>query len=320
MRIVVLGSLNVDTALAVDRQPRWGETILAHGAATAAGGKGANQAAAAARLGTDRVVMVGRVGEDIGGTFLRAELAASGAVDRVRTDPAWTTGGAFILRSPSGENAIVVAAGANDAVVVEDLAALDEPDEPTVLVLQLEIPVATVAGAAALAKSRGWHVVLNPAPVRPGVEALIGLADTLVVNEVEAAQLTGLPLGDVDGAAAAGETLLARGPSRVAITLGERGAVLAAGGHAWYAPAPAVDVVDTTAAGDAFVGSLAVAIAEQQPDAASLALAVAAGSLATTRAGAQPSLPRREEVLRAATSVHVRELGTPLRMSEGLPM
>ena len=320
MRIVVFGSLNLDTTIAVDRRPDWGETILSHGTAVAAGGKGANQAAAAARLGDEQVVMVGRVGEDSAGAFLRAQLVSNGVVDRVRVDPARTTGSAVILRSPSGENAIVVAAGANDGVVADDLAALEAPDEPTVLVLQLEVPVKVVTEAAALAKSRGWHVLLNVAPVRPGADGLVGTADTLVANEVEAGQLTGLPVRDVAGAVVAGEMLLARGPSRVAVTLGEHGAVLVGRDGAWHAPAPAVDVVDTTAAGDAFVGALAVAIAEERPDVQALALAVAAGSLASTLAGAQPSLPDRARVLRVVTSVGVEEPGTPVRVTEGLPM
>ena len=305
MRIVVFGSLNFDTALAVERQPAWGETILAQGASTAAGGKGANQAAAAARIGRTPVAMVGRVGADGAGAFLRAQLATSGVTDLVRTDPTLGTGGAFILRSPAGENAIVVAAGANDGVTVDDLATVPDPDEPTVLVLQLEIPLAVVADAVRHARQRGWHVVLNTAPVRPGAESLVDGVDTLVANEVEAAQLTGVDVRDAGDAATAGTILLRRGPSRVAITLGARGAVLVSPAGAWHAPAPAVHVVDTTAAGDAFVGALAAAIAEELAEPDALALAVAAGSLATTGAGAQPSLPDRAAVLRLAPSVGV---------------
>ncbi len=305
MRIVVFGSLNFDTTLTVEHQPAWGETILAERASTAAGGKGANQAVAAARIGRSPVAMVGRVGADGAGAFLRAQLATSGVTDLVHTDPALATGGAFILRSPAGENAIVVAAGANDNVTVEDLAAMPDPEQPSVLVVQLEIPLAAVAGAIQHARRHGWHVLLNTAPVRPGAESLVDGVDMLVANEVEAAQLTGVTVLDAGDAATAGAILLQRGASRVAITLGAQGAVLVSRAGAWHAPAPVVDVVDTTAAGDAFVGALAVAMAEALADPDALALAVAAGSLATTRAGAQPSLPDRASVLSLAPTVGV---------------
>ncbi len=303
MRIVVFGSLNLDTVLGVERRPHWGETILANDLATAPGGKGANQAAAAARLGHEQVVMVGRVGADGAGTFLRASLASSGVTDGVRIDPLRPTGGATILRNRTGQNAIVVAAGANDAAVVDDLTALEDPGQPTLLVLQLEIPVGVAAAAVAFARSHGWHVLLNTAPVRPAAASLVPDVDTLVANELEAGQLTARPVHDVTSAVQAARVLLQRGPSRVAVTLGEQGAVLLHRDQAWFAAAPAVAVLDTTAAGDAFVGGLSVATAEGRGGAEALALAVAAGSLATTRAGAQPSLPSRAEVEQLAASV-----------------
>jgi ribokinase len=309
MRIVVFGSLNFDTAVDVRRQPRWGETILARGSATAGGGKGANQAVAAARVGGGTVVMIGRVGDDAPGSYLRAQLVASGVADGVRVDPHEPTGSAFILRNPRGANAIVVVSGANGATSVADLEALRDGNEPTLLVLQQEISVDTCAAAARLARRRHWHVVLNTAPVQPGTERLLDAVDTIVANEVEAAQLAGSPVHDAADAVEAAGVLLRTGPSRVAVTLGDQGAVLASGGRAWHARAPRVMVVDTTAAGDAFVGALAVAISEGRPEPESLALAVAAGSLATTLTGAQPSLPRRADVLRAARSIAVEELG-----------
>ncbi len=309
MRIVVFGSLNFDTAVDVRRQPRWGETILARSSAVAAGGKGANQAVAAARVGGGTVVMIGRVGDDAPGSYLRAQLLASGVSDGVRVDARELTGSAFILRNPRGANAIVVVQGANGTTCVDDLEALPGANEPTVLVLQQEISIATCAAAARLARRRDWHVVLNTAPVQPGTEGLIDAVDTLVANEVEAAQLTGCPVRDAVDAAEAAATLLSRGPSRVAVTLGDQGAVLAVRGRAWHAPAPRVTAVDTTAAGDAFVGALAVAISEGRSEPESLAMAVAAGSLAATVTGAQPSLPLRADVLRAARSVEVEELG-----------
>ncbi|MGC8633767.1 MAG: ribokinase [Candidatus Limnocylindrales bacterium] len=319
MRVVVFGSLNLDTTFVVDRQPAWGETVLAQAVTVAAGGKGANQAVAAARVGAGRVLMVGRVGADASGAFLRSELARD-VTDRVGTDLTRPTGGAFILRRPTGENAIVVAAGANDGVELDDLASLEEPEAPTVLVLQLEIPVDVVREALVLAASRHWHVVLNAAPARNGADGIIPMANTLVVNEVEASQLVGLPVRNAAEALSAGRALLARGPSRVAITLGAQGAVLVTGTGAWRAAAPAVQVVDTTAAGDASVGALAAGIAEGLPEDRLLALAVAAGSLATTRAGAQPSLPARAEAVEVARSVVVEVEPAPERVAEGLPM
>ncbi len=320
MRVIVFGSLNADTTLDVDRQPAWGETILARGWSTAAGGKGANQAVAAARAGAPHVAMVGRVGADAAGSFLQAELEASGVEAHVTVDPSRATGGAYILRGPDGTNAIVVAPGANDAVELDDLARIDTSDDRTFLILQLEVPVSVVAESVALARARGWSVVLNAAPVRAGAADLVAGCDTLVANELEAAQLTGLSVGDVAQAVTAGEALRRRGPARVAVTLGAHGAVLVTDGVAWYAPAPEVDVVDTTAAGDAFVAGLAVALAQGLPDDRALAIAVAAGSLTTTRAGAQPSLPRHDEILHTATTVNVARIGTSPALSEGVPM
>jgi ribokinase len=190
-----------------------------------------------------------------------------------------------------------------------------------VLVLQLEIPVGVVRDALDLAASRHWHAVLNAAPVRDGADDLVEMANTLVVNEVEASQLVGAPVRDAAEAVSAGWALLGRGPGRVAITLGAQGAVLVTCAGAWHAAAPSVHVVDTTAAGDAFVGALAAGIAEGLPEDRLLAQAVAAGSLATTRAGAQPSLPGRAEAVEVAGSVVVVDMEpTPERVGEGLPM
>ncbi|MDA8201538.1 MAG: ribokinase [Chloroflexi bacterium] len=321
MRIVCFGSLNQDVAFDVDRRPDWGETIIARSMAVASGGKGANQAAAAARLGDTPVLMVGRVGRDGAGTSLRGALASSGVSDAIVDDPAVPSGSAFILRGRDGENAIVVAAGANERTALADLEAVAVSDEPAVLVLQLEIPVPVVASAIEMGAGRGWHVLLNAAPVRPGVDpGLLRGVDTLVVNEVEAAQLSGLPVRGVSEAARAARALLPRGPGLVAVTLGARGAVLVSRESAWHADPPDVAVVDTTAAGDAFVGALAVAIAEGLTEERALALAVAAGSLATTRAGAQPSLPARGEARELAASVRVDELVPSSVPAGGLPM
>lgn len=307
MSIVVFGSLNADTTLDVERQPAWGETILARGSSTAAGGKGANQATAARRLGAE-VVMVGRVGRDAAGEFLRASLAADGVQAALTADEAAPTGSAFILRGGDGRNAIVVAQGANGTASARDLERARTGGGTTVLVLQLEVPVAEARAAAAHGRRLGWHVILNPAPAAPIDRAFLASVDTLVANEHEAAQLTGIPVNDVPSARAAADALREAGCGTVAVTLGDRGAVLVGPGGAWHAPAPRVTAVDTTAAGDAFVGALAVACLEGMtlPDA--LRLAVAAGSLTVTTRGAQPSLPARSAALELAATISVMEL------------
>lgn len=306
-RIIVFGSLNVDTALDVRRRPRWGETVLARGSAVAAGGKGANQAVAARRLGAP-VRMVGRIGRDAGGDLLRASLAADGVDDGLIVDPEQGTGSAVILRGPGGRNAIIVSAGANGAVRIEDLGGLAADGGPAILVLQLEIPLAATEAAARLGRARGWHILLNAAPAPTLGDALLADVDTLVANELEAAQLSGLPVRDAESAVAAAGVLRSRGALVVAVTLGALGAVLVSDRGSWFAPAPRVDVVDTTAAGDAFVGALAVGISEGRSAADALGFAVAAGSLAVTRAGAQPSLPGRADTAALARTVSLVSL------------
>ena len=317
MRVVVFGSLNLDTSFDVDHRPAWGETILASAASIAPGGKGANQAVAAARSGRVPVVMVGRVGADAAGPYLREQLAAAGVADAVRVDPALPSGTAFILRSAEGSNAIVVAAGANAGVRIDDLDELRPVDEPAVLVMQLEIPVHAVIAAAGLGRERGWHVLLNTAPAQALPDALLGTIDTLVANEVEAAQLTGLAVDGVEGATAAAEAIRSMGPGRVAVTLGAVGAVLVTPDGAWHAPAPAVRVVDTTASGDAFVGCLAASLAEGCHDRVAIARSVAAGSLAATLPGAQPSLPDRPAIDILASQVDVRGVALDADVAPG---
>lgn len=302
--MIVFGSLNVDMVLDVDHAPVWGETVLARASLRAPGGKGANQAVAARRLGA-RVRMVGRVGDDADGAFLRAALAADGVEDGTALDRA-PTGSAFIVRDDAGRNAIVVNPGANAGADVADLASLaDDQPAGTLLVLQLEIPLTAVAGAVGLAARRGWRVLLNAAPAQPLPDDLLAAIDILVVNEHEATDLAAVPVVDVGSALAVAGRLAARGPSMVAVTLGELGAVLLADGTAWHASAPRVPVVDSTAAGDAFVGALAVALLEAMPPRRALGFAVATGTLSVEAAGAQPSLPRRPAADAMARKVDV---------------
>lgn len=293
--IVVVGSLNQDLVVPVARFPAPGETVLGGDYARHPGGKGANQAVAAARAG-GRVAMVGRVGEDAFGHALRAALRAAGVDDGgVRTTPERTTGVAFITVDATAQNTIVVASGANAALTPDDL----DPHAfrgASVLLLQLEVPLATVLAAARAGRAAGARVVLNLAPARPLGPDELADVDVLVVNETEAALLTGL-----DGAAvahdpaAALQALTDLVPAAV-VTLGADGAAWRADGVAGRVPGHRVAAIDTTAAGDAFVGALAVRLGAGAELAEAVAYANAAGALATTRAGAQTSLATASEI------------------------
>jgi len=299
--IVVVGSLNADLTVRVPRFPAPGETISGDGFAIVAGGKGANQAAAAGRLG-GRVAMIGQVGADANGTLLRDALNASGVDARlVAVDEAAATGVAVITIDANGENEIVLAAGANGTYAPERLApALGALRAARVVLLQLEIPLATVMRAAAEARSAGAVVVLDPAPAVPIPDQLLALADYVTPNERELAILAGRqPTGDdttLDDVDAMARTVLERRAQRVLVKLGARGARLVTldGLQSW--PARHVHAVDTTAAGDAFNGALAVALTEGATLDQAVRFATIAASISVTRAGAQPSLPSRTEV------------------------
>jgi ribokinase len=275
LRIVVAGSVNLDLVASGAPLPGPGETVTGATLARHPGGKGANQALAARRLGAD-VSLVGRVGADPFGEEALSLLRAAGVdLAACRVDPQADTGVALIAVSPAGENQIVVAPGANARFGSDQLQALPEG----ALICQLELPVATVARAAQLA--RGF-VALNLAPAADIPAPLFERADLIVVNEREAA-FYGPRLREAKGL--------------VAVTLGARGARLLLGGlEIAVAEPPRVQVVDTTGAGDAFVAALTVALVEGQSPPQALAFACAAGALAATRAGAQHSLPSRAEV------------------------
>jgi ribokinase len=298
---VVVGSLNADLVVPVAACPRPGETIVGGIPQRYLGGKGANQAVAAARLG-GRVAMVGRVGKDEAGDALLAGLALDRVdVTSVSRDDG-PSGLAIVLVDGAGENAIVVVPGANAQLTVVQLG--NEPQvETAFLLVQLEIPVDTVAAAVARAARRGVPVLLNAAPANHDLPAaLLGAIDVLVVNEHEAATMTGASsCTDPDAAARLAAELCRRGPRRVVITLGAAGLVWhAADGDAGRMSAFAVNAVDTTATGDAFCGALAVRLADGAPWPSSLRFAAAAGALAASRPGAQPSLPSRQDVERLA--------------------
>jgi ribokinase len=277
--------------------PRPGETILGGDLHVVPGGKGANQAVAAARLGA-RVAMIGRVGSDSFAAILLDSLDAAG-VDHtfVREDPQAASGAAMIVVEDSGQNSIVVAPGANMQLSPADIDAAEEAIAAAgVLLLQLEVPLQTVLHAVALGRAHGSRIVLNPAPAQPLPADLWPLLDVLVPNETEAALLTGIPVAGPADAAAAARMLQSWGARTVLLTLGENGALLAGAAGLKHFPAFEVTPVDTTAAGDAFVGALATALAEGRPLAEAIRWGNAAGALATTQLGAQTSLPTRPAV------------------------
>jgi len=303
--VTVVGSLNMDLVARAPRIPQPGETIIGSDFHTVPGGKGANQAVAVARLGA-HVSMVGRVGRDTFAGPLLDNLAAAG-VDHtfVIQDPEAATGVALIVVDDAGQNSIVVASGANMRLSPADVdgaeAAIAGADA---LLLQLESPLETVTRAAKVARTHGVKVILNPAPARPLPGALLSLVDVLIPNESETALLTRLPVSAQAEAEAAATALLALGVGTVILTLGERGALLAReegarpelAEGAEHFPGFDVTPVDTTAAGDAFVGGFAVALAEGQTLAEAVRWGNGAGALATTKLGAQPSLPTRRAV------------------------
>jgi ribokinase len=297
--IVVIGSLNMDLVAVVPRIPGAGETLLGARYFTAQGGKGANQAYAAAKLG-GQVAMLGRVGSDEHGRQMRANLEAVGCnVTGVKTVDG-ASGVAMIWVSESGQNCIVVVPGANHRYSPADL--LDDDAQlarARFVMLQLETPVATVLEATRRAKRHGAQVILDPAPALPDLPAeLLAQVDVLTPNESEAALLLGRPAADLSSeeAIALARQLQALGPPTVIIKMGSQGCLLAEGSHVTQIPAPRVKAVDTTAAGDIFNAALTVARSEGASLEDACEFAVRAAALSVTRFGAQPSVPSRREV------------------------
>ena len=295
--IVVVGSLNMDLIGRAPIIPAPGETVLGSHFSTAAGGKGANQAVAAARLGA-QVTMVGCVGDDDYSRRLLAGLQADGVDTQfVRVDTDAHTGVAIITVDDAGENSIVVISGANWQLTQTDVsvaeAAIAEAD---MLVLQLESPLEVVVYSTKVAARHGVPVLLNPAPARPLPSSLLARTTYLIPNESEAALLADCSVDEMEGVATAANRLRERGVENVVLTMGGRGAYLHSASESLMVPAFPVQPVDTTAAGDAFVAGLAVAMGQGQSLPEAVRLAAAAGALAATKAGAQPSLPTRAEV------------------------
>ena len=296
-RILVVGSINVDIVALTERLPTPGETVTGGTLLINYGGKGANQAVAARRLGAD-VRFIGCIGEDTFGPQLRQSLAAEGiGVHGLTTLAGMHSGTAVIVVDAAGRNQIAVASGANLHLTVDWVRRFPEDFAwAQVVICQLEVPLDTVLWTLRTARQHGATTVLNPAPAQPVPPEIWPLVDYLTPNEVEAAQVSGLPLATLNDADNVARTLLARGPRVVILTLGVQGAFVGTLDHMVHIPAFPVTVVDTTAAGDAFTGALAVALAEGCPLAGAVRFANAAAGLACIQRGAQNSLPVRTQV------------------------
>jgi ribokinase len=291
--ITVLGSINLDYVVRVAHHPVPGETVLGSELQTHAGGKGANQAVAAARAGV-RVRMIGCVGSDATGATMRENLGREGIDTTLVKTVSGSSGAAFIAVGASGQNSIIVSAGANAQVTVGDL----NPSRlawSKVLLMQLETPLEVVLKAASLAKQGGVRVVLNLAPAMPLSAAQLRDIDVLIVNETEAGMLGGTVPQSARQALSVAQDLREM-VGTVIVTLGAGGAVFSSLDGEGHIPSPVVQVVDTTAAGDAFIGALCAAFCDGLMLEAAVKRGVAAGALACTKSGAQPSLPRRAEI------------------------
>ena len=290
--VIVIGSSNIDFTARVDRLPTRGETVLGHDFAQSFGGKGANQAVAAARAGA-QVVFLSKVGVDPNGTLIERHLAAQGLFRlAVLRDEQAPTGVAMILVDRAGDNQIVVVPGSNERLTPDEIrqnATLMAGAK--VLLVQMEIPMETVRVALKFAKELGLITILNPAPACPLPSDLLLLVDILTPNEGEAQALT----GSADVAEAA-HLLTARGAGAVVVTCGAEGAVMSRGTGVTPVSAFLVDTIDSTGAGDAFNGALACAMADGMPLETAIEVANAAGALATTARGAQESMPTKGEI------------------------
>lgn len=296
-KIIVIGSMNMDMVVKTSHIPEPGETVLGGTFFMNPGGKGANQAVAVARLGGD-VAFIGKIGEDIFGKQ-SVKLFNDEGVDiaGMVSDIDLPSGIAMITVDEEGENSIVVAPGANANLQPGDVeVSLSKYPEADILLIQLEIPMKTVAFAAEYGNKKGMKVILNPAPANPLIPELFSLIDIITPNVNEAEMLSGIKITDIESAKLAAEQLNARGVKVVVITLGKQGAVLLEDGNFYHVPAPEVQTVDTTAAGDVFNGALAVALSEGKGLKDATAFACHSAAIAVTRLGAQSSIPYRNEI------------------------
>ena len=300
--LVVAGSLNMDFVVSVDHLPVPGETVLGRDFQMIPGGKGANQACAAGKLGAGAVAvrMIGRVGYDVFADHLKASLAAAGVdVSAVHASRSQPTGVALIWVDRRGQNSIVVASGANHALAAADVEAMRHVFRGASLALfQLETPLDTVSAALALAREEGLRTMLDPAPAQPLAAELLARVDILTPNETEALMLLGRPLARVlsHEAPELAAALRKLGPRSVVLKLGDQGSYYSGDSGSFHTLAFPVEVRDTTAAGDTFNAALAVALAEGQAMERALLFANAAAAISVTRLGAQASAPTRAEV------------------------
>ena len=296
-RVVVAGSINMDVVATAERHPRIGETVAGHSVMYFPGGKGANQAVSAAKLGAP-TSLIGRLGRDAFGEQLRAFLASQGIDLTAVKDSAGAATGTALITLAKADNTIVVIPGANAEVSPEDVAqvALTASD---VAVSQFEIPQATIVAFFRQARAAGATTILNPAPASAFDSALFALIDVLVLNETELGFLTGIALGDTPTLPQVSDAVRALDPrddQTVCVTLGARGAVAVTGSKARLVEGRAVTAVDTTGAGDCFVGALAARLSQGAPIADAIGYANIAASISVQRMGAGPSMPTAEEV------------------------
>lgn len=296
--IVVLGIFNADTAYRADRLPRIGETILGHHFVLGPGGKGSNQAVAAARAG-GRTHIITRLGADDFAKVARSTWDRAGVIAEVREDPESHTGAAFIfLEAATGNNAIIVASGAGGRIAPQDLD--DRTDlirSAAVFITQLEQPIPAARRGLEIARAAGVTTILNPAPAAALEDAMLALCDFITPNETEAETLTGLPVTTLPEAERAADALLARGVGAVVMTLGSRGALYRDQSRSVHVPViSAGPVVETTGAGDAFNGGFAVALSEGRDVVDAVRFGCATAGISVTRAGAATAMPDRAEI------------------------
>ena len=296
-KILVVGSTNTDMVVKTAHLPRPGETVLGGTFLMNAGGKGANQAVAAARLGA-QVTFVCKTGNDIFGQQSR-QLFADEGIDTtyVFSDAEHPSGVALITVDAQAENCIVVASGANAYLLPDDLAtAADAIEQSDMVLMQLEIPMETIEYVANIAHAKGKTVILNPAPAQPLSKSLLQCVHILTPNETEASMISGVPVTDTASACEAARAICAMGVKTVIVTLGAKGALIYTDAFQKEIPVEKVEAVDTTAAGDVFNGALAVALSENRAITDAVQFACKAASVSVTRIGAQASAPYRNEL------------------------
>ncbi len=296
--IVVVGSSNTDMVVKTNRFPNPGETVLGGDFFMNPGGKGANQAVAAARLGGN-VVFICKIGDDLFGSQSSKLFKKEGIdISHILSDKEKPSGVALITVDSSAENAIVVAPGANGSLIPEDLVQMSDVIVSAKFVLvQLEIPINTVSYVAKLASENGVKVVVNPAPAHPLPEELYRHISIITPNEKEAEMLSGVPVNSLESAREAAKIIQAKGAEIVVVTIGSKGALILSGSDFTHIKAPLVDAVDTTAAGDVFNGALVVALSEGEDIISAVEFACKSSAISVTKLGAQASAPLRNEVL-----------------------